>query len=298
MRIFLIVLFSLVSGCSYSGMPRDPNDPDDNLVEYQFIDADTMKPIQGAYVNVVWVSPTPPGKVNGSECLQAVLLRSDANGWVKMDGPKGSIREVPWIMVPDYELFQYAYGVPDKDHVRHVVRAENYQLDRYPAWTQTLKDAGYEYFADFKHPYLGFYKAYPINGFADNTTRKPTPQRYFFKGRSLPGEEELTNVGNACGPGGVNIGLSEAQRAETNTRRGIQQLRQVCDERWDATKGGYPQGVSISQALWLVEAPMENNRAWTKMLQIIPNYDAARIMTKDERVAFCAWMQPFKEKYQ
>jgi hypothetical protein len=292
----VLSLSTFLSVASCATAHRNPSDPDNNRIEYQFIDADTMKPIQGAYVNVVWVSPVLPGKVNGSHCMQAALLRSDANGWVKMDGPKGSILEVPWIMVPDYEYFRYFYEEPDKEHILHVIRAGRPELDGYPAWVQKLTNIGYVYYADYEHAYPGFYKAFPIKRFVDNTSRHGAPQQYYFRDRSFPGGEYLTNVGHACGPEGINIGLGEAERSEADIRRGLQQLKLICDERWDTNKGSYPSN-SLPQALWLVEAPLENSKAWNRLKDVIPNYqgriDYPIKMSKAERIAFCAWMQPF-----
>jgi hypothetical protein len=303
--IRLIVLFELIltslGGCSDSFARRDLKDLDNNNVEYQFIDADTMRPIQGAYVNVVWVSSTPTGKVNGSKCLQAALLRSDADGWVRMDGPKDSIREVPWIMIPDYTFFRYLYEEPDKQHVLHVIRAGKAELDGYPAWVRNLEDLGYEYHADYHLPYPGFYKPFPISGFVNNTTGHRAPQQYYFRGRAFPGEEYLTNVGHACGPEGRNIGLSDVERGETDIVRGLQRLKLICDERWDTNMGNYPSN-SVAQALWLVEAPLENSKAWAQLREVVPTYTGninyGSNMTKAERIAFCAWMQPFAERYQ
>jgi hypothetical protein len=53
----------------------------------------------------------------------------------------------------------------------------------------------------------------------------------------------------------------------------------------------------LPQALWLVEAPLENSKAWNRLKDVIPNYqgriDYPIKMSKAERIAFCAWMQPF-----
>jgi len=296
-RAFVFGLLAHLSLVSCASANRNPNDPDNNLVEFQLIDADTMKPIQGAYVNAIWVSPTPAGKVNGSQCLQAALLRSDANGWVKMDGPKDSILEAPWIMVPGYESLRLTYFEEPKEQV-HIISMGRREYEGLEAWGRALQDKGYELIDLPGHSSIEFRKSFNNIPRVKSRWSFTGSQRYFVTNRSPPGIEYITNVANACGPEGINIGLSEAQRAETGIRRGLQQVNIICDERWDTAKGGYRQGVSVSQALWLVEDPMENSKAWARMLQIIPNYDAARIMTRDERMAFCAWIQPFAEKQQ
>jgi hypothetical protein len=299
--VFALLTQLFLSSCA-AGY-RNPKDPDDNLVEYQFIDADTMKPIQGAYVNVVWMSPGVVGKVNGSKCLQAVLLRSDVNGWVRMDGPKGSYRVVPWIMVPGYEDLQLTYFV-EPEVQTHIISIYRRTYEDLRAWGDALQAMGYKLIDLPGNTNVQFRKNFDYIPRSKSGRTFTGSQRYFVTNRSFPGAEALTNVANGCGSEGINIGLSEAERAETGTRRGIQQLKQVCDERWDTAKGGYPDQ-ALAQALWLVEPPMQNTKAWERMRAAIPTYQvqlsafsSPRKMTSTERIAFCAWMQPFAEKYQ
>jgi hypothetical protein len=303
MRIWILVSCLLISACSAGGMRRNPNDLDNNLVEYQFIDADTMKPIQGAYVNAVWVTPTPPGKVSGSECVQAALLRSDANGWVKLDGPKGTILDALNVLVPGYEVFPYLYAVPDAKHVSHFVRAEKFDIDHYPEWAKTLIEQGYSYHSYETRPYLGYYKSYPIAGFVDNQASPIIRQKYFARWHSFPHEiyGNYPNVGNACGAGGVNIGLSQAERTDTDIQRALAAISLLCDKKWDSVVGekALP-AYLIATALWVVRSPAAGQQAWAEFKNAVPSYAGAyeggRALSREERLAFCAWIRAYAEK--
>lgn len=299
----LLGVFAYLSLVSCAVGYRNPADPDNNSVEYQFIDADTMKPIQGAYVNVVWVTPTPPGKVNGSQCVQAALLRSDINGWVKMDGPKGSLLEVPWILVPDYEYLALTYRLEPKVESIHILSVFRADFERYPAWGDSLKQLGYTLINQPKASNVEFQKNFDHVPKSNDPRSFTGSQQYYVTHRSYPGVAYIYNVANSCGPEGNNIGLSDTERAETGTRRALHHLKLVCDKRWDTATGKFPQS-AMHQALWLVETPMENAKAWERIKEVIPTYQgtisdpASPNMTKAERMAFCTWMQPFADKYK
>ena len=279
MRFFLIVLFSIISGCSYSGMLRYPNDSDDNLVEYQFIDADTMKPIQGAYVNAVWVSQ------DGSQCLQAALLRSDANGWVKMDGPKGAYQKIPRFMVPGYEAFSYLYKTPDAQHVSHMIRAEKREAIEYPAWEQNLLAIGYAFHTYDTRPSLGYYKKYSIAGFADPFAEPHVPKAYFVRWRSFPTNSSLSTFGRLESCGNSNdVGF---QGEKTNAVRAKIQADVLCNDKWDSAIGRQGYG-SLTTALWLVSNPT-STASWGQFAKAVPTYppingaEASRAFTKFEQ---------------
>jgi hypothetical protein len=302
-KFILAFLTFAFPACSYENIKyADPDDGSENVV-IQFIDVETMKPIQGAYVNAVWVTPTPAGKRGGSSCVQAALLRSDANGWVRMKGPPGAVLDRRDFMVPEYELFMYEYEKPDAEHVTHISRAEKAEVERYPAWAKNLEKMGYHYDSQPNQPYWGYYKAFPIGGFHDNYGDIQYPQRYFIKWRSLPSAvgQGIQNVANSCGPVGTNIGLNDAQRAETGTRRGLMHVKVLCDKKWDTAKGGLLSS-AIMQALWLVRPPEEGIEAWKLFEQAVPSYKtafggAATIpFTPEQRIQFCGWIAPYAEK--
>jgi hypothetical protein len=300
MRVFLLIGLLLFSACGASGTRHNPNDPDGNLVEYQLIDADTMQAIQGAYVNAVWSFEGPAGKVRSSQCAQGALLRSDANGWVRMDGPKSSYVSSVDFMVPGYEAFSFLYKVPDAQHVSHMIRGEKRDAVQYPAWEQNLFNLGYSYHSYDTMPQLGYYKTYPIAGFADPFAAPRVPKAYFVKWRSFPTNSSLSTFGTVQGCGDTtDVGFKDNQ---TNLVRAKIQMEVLCDEKWDSAVGLQGYG-SLTTALWLVTDPMDT-ASWQQFAATVPSYppvvgaEASRSFTKDERLKFCTWIQPFSEKLQ
>lgn len=304
MRIFLLIAVILCGqACSFDRTKyADPDDGPDNVV-YQFIDAETMKPIQGAYVNPIWMKPTPSGKVGSPGCVRAALLRSDANGWVRMKGPKGGILGNINFMVPGYDHFKYQYETPDKQHVLNIIRVDRDDVKQYPAWAKNLENLGY-YYDSRRWSYV---KIFPVDGFKDNLSDRKMPQIYFVRNRAFPGDTMLSIFGqvNQCGNGGgEDIGMDDKTANETNTRRGIIQANQLCDEKWDTAAGYQPYG-ALATALWLVADPMDLVSASSELAEHVPSYPkvvtaafAGRVFTKTERLQFCAWIKPYVEKYQ
>jgi hypothetical protein len=299
-RFILALLTFSLPACSYDHSKyADPDDGSENVV-YQFIDAETMKPIQGAYVNAVWVKPTPAGKVGSPGCVRAALLRSDANGWVRMKGPKGAVLDRDSFMVPEYEFFQYAYQAPDNNHVTHYVRGDPTMTKFFPAWVKNLEQLGYVYGQSVERNV--YIKSFPIAGFIDNVSDIKYPQRYFIKYRSFPFDTTygLANISYSCGPEGENIGLSEAEVAETGTRRGLLQAEILCDEKWD-TATAMPE-YSIAKALWMVLPQSRAAEAWSQFKLAVPTYngtyEGGKAFTRNERLQFCSWIKPYIEKYQ
>ena len=303
MRLFLLIILSFaLPACSYDHTRYgDPDDGPDNVV-YQFIDAETMKPIQGAYVNPIWMKPTPAGKVGSPGCIRAALLRSDANGWVRMKGPKGGILSNINYMVPGYDFFDYKYKNPDDQHVLNFLRAEKSEVTRYPAWAKSLEDLGYTYGYG---SYWIYYKSFPITGFKDNQSAIKKPQTYFIKHRALPNDSVLSTFISVdrCGPEGENINLDTATLKEVNAQRGRISANVLCDEKWDTAAGPQPYG-ELEVALWLVDTPQNASLAREKFTIELPDYPKilspqwGRSFTKRERLVFCKWIRPFSEKYQ
>lgn len=299
-RIVVWIVLPMVvlcfAACSTTGI-FDERDPGNNLIEYQFLNGDTMKPIAGVYVNAIWVTPTPPGMANGSQCVQAALLRSDASGWVRMDGPRGSILEVPRIFAPGHEPLSLSYELEPVEQSVHVLSVYRRVYDQYPAWGWALQEMGYQLIDRPENTNVQFRKNY--DSIPKNRGRwfPAGAQRYYVSVRSYPGETSVVNVANMCGPEGRNIGLSDAARAETGTRRALHQLNLICDEKWDSALGDYP-GHLLPQVLWLVEEPKDSQAAWEKLRSVLPSYQGDSPMTRNERIVFCEWMRPYAEKYQ
>ena len=297
----LFCLFSLVA-CASDYKYADKDGGKNNVV-MQFIDAETQKPIQGAYVNVLWLKK---GERN-SQCIRAALLRSDVNGWVRMKGPtkpRDLYMTIPNIMVPGYERFQYEYKQPiDPEHVVHIIREEPSAAARYPAWAKNLEALGYVYKNIGKGAYYnGYYKTFSPENFRDNASDILYPQQYYVTYRAMPDNnvDGIRQVADGCGDEGENIGLSPAEKAETGTRRALLQVGRLCDEKWDTAEKGVMDLNALGNSLWLIRPPPEN--AWDQFKKVLPNFPLdgleGRHFTKEERLAYCAWMQPFVEKYK
>jgi hypothetical protein len=306
MRIFILILFAMaLPACGYDNTRyADPEDGPNNVV-YQFIDAETMKPIQGAYVNPIWMKPTPSGKIGSPGCVRAALLRSDADGWVRMKGPKGGILANINFMVPGYDSFNYKYALPDSNHVLHMIEAQKITVERYPAWAKNLEQLGYHYEAVSLAGSAGYYKSFSIGDFKDSQSDLEKPQIYFIKHRSFPSDPSLSIFGriNQCGDEGVNIGMDYEAIKETSMQRAIIYSNVLCDEKWDTATGVQPFG-ALTTAMWLIEEPMNLAIASSKLATLLPNYpkvamaSSSRAFTAEERTKFCAWIQPYVEKYR
>lgn len=295
----MFCLLALVGACSAGFRPSSESRYGLDDVLFQFIDAETMKPIEGVYVNPVWVIPTPPGKVRGARCVRAALLRSDTQGWVRMKRPAKAVIDNVNFMVPGYESFTYRFRVPDQHHVMHIIPAEPSDIVDYPAWAENLQALGYHYNEPSAASRAGFYKAFPVAGFVDNTSEQYPPQLYYIKRRSPPSSENLsvfTRV-DECGKDGEDIGLGEAA-AEANKQRALIYLDDLCDTKWDTAKGRQRFG-ALFIALWLVGPPDDANLASKLLAGQLPEYpevvvpSAGRAFTQSERLRFCAWMKPY-----
>ena len=253
---------------------------------------------------MVWVTPTPPGNRNGSVCAQAALLRSDANGWVKMDGPKGTIIDYFQTMIPDYEPLKLIYEVEPSRHTVHQLNISWFEFSGLPAWSKSLRDLGYMQSALVQDRDVVFRKTFDhlpkTYGDPWSFTGK---QRYYVKLRSFPSEaaSSISDFAQACGPEGVNFGLSQSTRIGTNPLRAKLKLKILCDERWDSATGRQAYG-ALTTALWLVGGPENFQNSTREFAERLPNYpkidgpSADRAFTKTERLAFCAWLQPYADK--
>jgi hypothetical protein len=293
----LVLLAILMSACSGGEARRSAIDRDESLIDYQFIDADTMKPIKGAYASVAWVSQ------DGSQCLKAALLRSDVNGRVKMDGPKGSYQRIPTFMVPGYQHLGLTFQLEPTATVHKMsVYRQNYV--QFPAWSKALRDMGYQVIDIPTNTSVEIRKNFnhiPV----DRVGPGPSlgDKLYFVTLRALPGagSNEMPNIHAPCGPGGENIGLSLSQQLATNTVRAVESTRILCDEKWDSATGRQPYG-ALTTALWLVGGPENFHAASREFARQLPNYpilegpSSSRAFTKSERLAFCAWIQPYSEQ--
>ena len=74
------------------------------VAERQFIDIETMKPIEGGWVHFVWRGKPKPNGV--SSCLSAVLGRTGPDGWFRDTAydPSWKLDELPVYFVPGYQM--------------------------------------------------------------------------------------------------------------------------------------------------------------------------------------------------
>jgi hypothetical protein len=98
---FCIVLFLsliLIQGCA--GKPEAKPLP---IAEWQFIDVETMLPIEGAFINFAWRGESTAQGM--TICKHGVLGRTDKNGWFRSvaKDPTWYADGTPAFFVPGYE---------------------------------------------------------------------------------------------------------------------------------------------------------------------------------------------------
>ena len=299
-RPWAVVCFLIsLSACAFDRPYANPDDGDNNVV-YQFIDADTMKPIQGAYVGVRWEDE------KSGACAKGELARSDAKGWVRMKGPPDSQISGISRMVPGYENLYFDYAVPDNQHVTAKFVLDERTRAEYPAWAANLTRLGYK---DDRSPgptTTRWTKVYPIKGFVDLMGDFVMPQLHYVRYRSLPPTSALAigGVDASCDDASKNIGLSPSQVREAVTRKGVLFAQMLCDEKWDTAKSYQPDN-ALDSTFDLVATEAEGGRlkAFAEFRALLPDYPylnvpGHRTFTKNERLKFCAWVKPYVEKYQ
>jgi hypothetical protein len=290
-KIALFLLMITLNACAKAPLP---------VAQFQLIDADTMKPIEGGWVNFIWYGGKLTGNVKSRPCVRAVLGRSDQNGWVR-----DTARESFWkldslghIFVPGYEYFNYRYGEPDEQHVTAYVRMDKIEAGRFPAWEENLRKLGYTW---KPHEWT---KVYPADGFRDTRYAPDDGRVYFVRYRSMPTqvEQNFPMVGTVCDkPGAENIGMGDERGREIDRLRASESLKYLCRADWLSLQPDRPIPWSswIQRSLWLLP---DQNDAQKQMHTRFPDFTkqpywsdpmaSQRPFSRDEQSQFCEWLMP------
>jgi hypothetical protein len=231
------------------------------IAQWQFIDAETMQPIEGAFVNFAW-----RGKATArglQTCKRGVLKRSDKNGWVRDTALDASwhVDATPSFFVPGYEFFPYRYGYPDENHVTHYIKQDaNQEFGRYPAWEKSWVKMGYVYQGEKSAQYLEWHawtKVLPAVGFHDFQRDLENPRRYFMKLRTIPAQvgAAFSFVGKTCDDVDATNSVDIVAVREADYLRGYHSTKYFCDTAWNSLPPGrWDMTEWIRRATWLLPA--------------------------------------------
>ena len=284
-----LIFLSLAQGCAQEAKPLP-------TVQWQFIDADTMQPIEGAFVNFFWRGNADSRGLQ--TCKYAGLGRSGKDGWFRHTALDPSWREdvLPGFFVPGYEFLEFNYGYPDKDHVTAYIKQPRHMLGMYPAFEQRWKDLGYEYQTKDSFYSLtnqAWTKIMPSKGFHDRTKGyiNNNPRRYLVKLRSEPIVADLSFrfVGKVCGDADAINEVNTETAKKADYFRAYHSTKYFCNAAWNSLAPvSWDMSNWIRRAIWLL--PEGANES--VFVAALPNYykEAAiqkRNFTALERASFC-----------
>jgi hypothetical protein len=304
MRAWLVML--VVSGLLLSCQAQEQPLP---VAEWQFIDAETMQPIEGAWINFAWRGKP---KSNGvSSCPRGVLGRSGKDGWFRDIGrePYWKVDPLPSYFVPGYEHFQYEYGVPDADHITAYIPYSETYLGTIPAFEDNLRKNGWVHHPgiirdDFANKWT---KVFPSKGFRDYVGHREVRQRYFMRYFSLPEfvGQSFSFMGKHCDDERAdNIGLELKTIKFTDKLRAIHSTEYFCRDLWRGMKKNPSQQymyIWMNRAFWLLPA---ERKPWDEMKILLPEHlnSSSREflinvpLSDSEHSTFCNWIKPYLEK--
>jgi hypothetical protein len=304
MRILIKLLLVLVLLQSCHSEPKALP-----VAEWQFIDADTLKPIEGGWVHAVWLDKP---KSNGmTPCVRAVLGQTDANGWFRDTASKAHWQEktVTTFFVPGYEAFRFQPGFPTEAEVTAYEPQYEMDVGKFPRFEAKLKSLGFKYQKgpfpfygqQFAHLWTKVLSGKNYNDFIQNPG---SPQRYFVKYRGFPiyVADSFGFLGRTCDkPGAENFGLAYGRVHYTDKLRTIRSTRFFCDPIWKGAQvSGYENEQWITRASWVFPNPepvykaaYEGYGEWNfNNLVALSKFDEQR---KDK---FCQWILPEVDKLE
>ena len=277
----LTILLSL-SACSSYGSGTWARD-----YAERFVDADTNQPIEGVYANIVWTKSFP-GKV-GSECVQATLVRSGADGWARFPAPKDreALRRPAYRLAPGYKMMYYKPLRPNDESYSVVLnRIEAFRIaPAYPAWIASIEAMGYR--MENEH----YVKEFTLQKHPDPKVEAATV-RLITRRSFLPGMRSATlGVSGGCEDKSRNVGLlpTHAKHAAWLHRR--ENVKTLCDERWDTARSAAP---FLLNSVFTFINPEPINRFSIEFPD--RSKDSFRLQTpfsKAERIKFCSWIGEF-----
>jgi hypothetical protein len=295
-RLIFALLIIASAGCNSVEKPLP-------VAEWQLIDAETMKPIEGGWINFAWRGKT---KSNGvSSCPRGVLGQTGPDGWFRTTAKENfwRIDPLPSYFVPGYQSFTYEYGIPDAQHVTAYIPYDVNLLGGMPSFEKELIEKGYVY----HQPVLSdrwshhWTKIMPVTGFHDFRNHPENRRRYFVKYRGFPEfvEQSFKFMGKTCDdPGADNIGVELERVQRTDKLRAIYSTKYFCDAKWDDIKRPTVDLTEwMRRASWLFKDPYA---VWKKNIELMPNryqirskyFDHQTPLNKSEHASFCAWILP------
>jgi len=295
----MVLALISIQGCA--GKTEEKQLP---VAQWQFIDADTMKPIEGAFVNFSWRGN--PDASGMQTCKRGVLGRSDKNGWYRNTALDASWHEdpIPAFFVPGYESFDFKYGYPDKDHIAAFITQDETEIGLYPAFEKRWGELGYQYQGQKSNAYLQYHawtKIMLAFGFHDRNMDyiENNSRRYFVKIRSAPNIAwaAFKFVGKVCSdPDSINdVDLKTV--SETDYLRSYLSSKYFCDSAWDSLAPDRMWDISLwlIRLQWLV--PEEKRSIINNV--ILKDYSKSAIsrnLTPTERVEICRYAAQFLRK--
>lgn len=278
--------FLLCAMCLFSCVEKPERD-----YAQRFIDADTNKPVEGVYVNVIWIKSFP-GK-RGSECMQSALLRSGPDGWVRQVAPaEGSLANAT-IFAPGYEYMRYERQSFER-------RAEETVLNRltafrmhemYPAWTKTIEAMGYRY--EKEH----YVREFVLKHDPDERIQKQTI--HLITRRSYPPDMASTTQGvlGGCEDPLRRVGLKD-ESGEIRWQFQAEFIAMLCDERWDTAASAQPELLStiLTFADKNAQATVFEKFSAEFPDRVKTQFEGQRPFSTAEREKFCSWIWQFKPK--
>ena len=266
------------------------------VAEWRFIDAETMLPIEGAFVNFAWRGK--PDERGYQTCKRGVLGRSGKDGWFRDTALDASwyVDPTPAIFVPGYEFFEYKYGYPDEDHITHFIREDaNSEFGRFPAWEKRWADMGYVYQGESSGYYLDWHawtKVLPAAGFHDFKKDSDNPRLYFMKLRTKPGQVDAAFrfVGRDCADDDASNDVNTDTVDIADYLRGYHSTKYFCDPAWNSLKPGrWDMTGWIRRATWL----LPKGSGFKPFEDAMPDYfsDSRSMrdgnLSAEERARFC-----------
>ncbi len=293
---FKAMLLAICALQTLSSCHSEPTSKTLAVAERQFIDVETMKPIEGGWVHFVWRGKP---KSNGvSSCRSAVLGRSDADGWFRDTAldPSWRLDEMPVYFVPGYQFLRFEHIEGDPDHVMLLVPETDQYYGKMPGFEQRLREQGFTYhFATIKDNYsYNWTKRISSKGFM----RGEYSQRYFIRYHGFPWDvgQNFRLLGRVCDdPGARNVGLSQERIQYTDKLRSISSTRFFCDPIWKGSPLNEPSNENwVNRMGWILTDPTEFWQYFNAQ-QGSQDYNGSRLLMgfdEPKRQAVCAWIMP------
>lgn len=294
----LLVLCVLVS-CTLA--PDAPAAKTLAVAEWQFIDAETMRPIEGAFVNFAWRGePTSSGMTT---CKHGVLGRTDKNGWFRSvaKDPTWYADGTPAFFVPGYEYFKFKYGYPDAEHITATIAEDKTVFGNYPEFEERIRMNGYvfqgEISADRKFSHV-WTKVMPAAGFHNRMRDQKNPRRYFVKYQTFPElvDQTFQFVGKVCSDEGATNEVDRGIVHLSDHLRAYHSTKYFCDPAWNSIKY---QNYDVWSWLYLASSLLPRDKADGLMKSVVPDfydpsqYPKRRNVTAEERTKLCVMVQNY-----